>query len=311
MAQRSSLSLFLLLWILTIATALGSLAFFWETFFRVPPSFERPPEEQAVEDAVPDEETAERPTAGDVLARDGVLVIAHRGASHVAPENTLPAFRAGVEAGADFVELDYRHSEDDRLVVLHDKTLDRTTDAVATWGGRDFAVAQESLARLRALDAGAWFDARFAGARLPTLDEALQVIQPGSLTLIERKAGDAAALVTLLRREAVVDRVVVQAFDWDFLAELARLEPRCRLAALGSKELSPDRLERLSTIGVVAIGWSKRDVTAGLVSAAHGGGLEIWVYTVDDTARAQALVALGVDGIITNRPAEMRAALRR
>ncbi len=115
------------------------------------------------------------------------LVIAHRGHNKVAPENTLPAFAAALPLGVDFVELDYFHSADGVPIVFHDQTLDRCTDAYRKWRGKKIPLASKSLAELRTLDAGAWFDPKFAGTRIATLEEALDVIQPGSMTLIERK----------------------------------------------------------------------------------------------------------------------------
>lgn len=311
MTRRPRLPLLLLGGLLTGGLVLCVVAFAWGLWFSAPAFWTRGGEKSSLEDAVREDAPAAGPTAIALLARTGVLVIAHRGASSSAPENTLPAFRAGVESEADLVELDYRHSQDGHPVVLHDETLDRTSDAVARWSRTDIAVAGETLARLRTLDAGTWFDARFAGTRVPTLAEALDVILPGSIPLIERKAGDAAALVALLRRQDLVEQVVVQSFDWAFLAEVAQLEPGCVLAGLGSKPLSKERLDQLTSIGVRAIGWNKRDVSAALVTAAHERGLKVWVYTVDKVQRARALVAMGVDGIITNRPAEMRASLHQ
>lgn len=173
-----------------------------------------------------------------------VLVIAHRGDSKVAPENTLPAFASAVQVGVDFVELDYYHSADGALVVCHDKTLDRCTDACQKWGGKKIPLAARSLAELRSLDAGNWFDPKFAGTRIPTLEEAFDVIQPGSMTLIERKDGDAAACVKLLKRKQVVPRVAVQAFDWDYLADLHQLSPEVVLVRWATSSLRPRDLPR-------------------------------------------------------------------
>ena len=106
----------------------------------------------------------------------------------MAPENTLPAFERGVMSGADMVELDYHHTQDGVLVVLHDSTLDRTTDATNRWGGSKLKVADKTLAELKQLDAGKWFKHPQPGIALPTLSEALDVIQRGSVTLLNTKA---------------------------------------------------------------------------------------------------------------------------
>ncbi len=250
-----------------------------------------------------------RALARAVVAREGVLVIAHRGASAEAPENTLHAFRRGIDAGADLIELDYRHAKDGRPHVCHDATLDRTTDAVRHWGASKHAIAERTSGELRALDAGGWFHPTFRGATLPSLAEALRVIQDGGMALIERKTGDAQTLAKLLVDRGLVERVVVQAFDWRFLAACRKELPGLSLGALGSKELTPERLAQIGQTGAGVVGWNHEYVDARCVARVHGKGLKLWVYTVDDPARALALRALGVDGIITNRPAAIRKAL--
>ena len=123
------------------------------------------------------------------------MVIGHRGYCHLAPENTLPSFELALAAGADLVELDCRSSKDGVLVVIHDRELDRTTDARRRWKRRHTKVESVTAAEIQSLDAGSWFDHRFAGAKVPLLSEALETIQAGSVALIERKTGNAADLV--------------------------------------------------------------------------------------------------------------------
>jgi glycerophosphoryl diester phosphodiesterase len=156
---------------------------------------------------------------------------------------------------------------------------------------------------------------------LPTLGESIDVIQRGSVTLIERKAGDAAACVKLLNDRQLVNQVVVQAFDWDYLRDYHRLEPRQVLGALGppgtkngkkltdaEKALSPAWLDEIKGTGARAAVWNKQ-VDAAAVKAAHERGLKVWVYTINDLASAQQLFAAGVDGIITDNPAIIWKAL--
>ena len=192
------------------------------------------------------EKTAPR-SAAELVARSGILVIAHRGDSKVAPENTLPAFASAVKAGADLVELDYYHSADGVPVVCHDADLDRTTDATTLWGGTKLKLTAKNLSELKQLDAGSWFGKRFAGTRIPTLAEALDTIQAGSVTLVERKGGDPATCIELLNQKKMLEQVVVQSFDWDYLAECHRLAPKLALAALGNN--SRPRLESLGLDG--------------------------------------------------------------
>jgi glycerophosphoryl diester phosphodiesterase len=259
--------------------------------------------------------------AGQLLNAPRPLVIAHRGCSAIAPENTLPAFERALAAGADLVELDYHHSKDGALVVLHDYTLDRTTEATNRWGGKGLKIADRPLADLRELQAGLWFKPPHPGVSLPTLDEALDVIQRSGVTLIERKAGDAAACAKLLRARGLINHVVVQAFDWDYLRDFRRLEPNQILGALGppstrngkkvekmEKFLNPVWLDEIKSFGAQAVVWNKQ-VDAATVKAAHERGLKVWVYTINDEATARQLLVMGVDGIITDNPAIIWKAL--
>lgn len=243
------------------------------------------------------------------VAGTAPLIIAHRGDSHVAPENTLPAFESAVAAGADLVELDYLHSADGVPIVCHDSELDRTTNACRLWGGSKIRLDSKTAEELRQLDAGAWYNAKFTGTRLPLLSEALDTIQNGSMTLIERKQGDAATCVNLLSEKELLDQVVVQAFDWNFLKDCHELAPGLVLGALGSRELTDERLDQIAATGATVVGWQDRFSSAETIRAIHDRGWKAWVWTVDNPRRAVELVQAGADGIITNRPAEIRRAV--
>jgi glycerophosphoryl diester phosphodiesterase len=240
-----------------------------------------------------------------------VLVLAHRGDSRAAPENTLPAFAQALDLGVDLVELDYVHSADGVPVVFHDATLDRVTDSREVFAELDVAIASKILAELRRLDAGSWFDARFAGTRLATLEEVLRLISRSALTMIERKAGDAQTLVGLLHRLRLVEQVVVTAFDWPFLADCHALERGLVLGALGTKTITPGQLDQAAAAGAGVIGWDDVFVTAEHVGLVHARGLRAWVWTVDDPLRAEQLIAWGVDGLISNVPSKVQAVVRR
>lgn len=253
--------------------------------------------------------------AEKLLALNRRLVIAHRGYSHLAPENTLPAFRLAKAAGADLVELDYHHTKDGQLVVIHDATTDRTTDATNRWGGTKIRVDDKSLAELQSLDAGSWFNPPYPNTKLPTLSEALDEIQNGGVTLIERKAGAAAACVALLRERKLMNALIVQAFDWDYLSDFHQQAPEQVLGALGpprtkggktlteaEKKLTPAWVDEVKKCGARIVVWN-REVTKEAIAYAHKLGLKVWVYTIDDPAVATELLNLGVDGIITNNVA--------
>jgi glycerophosphoryl diester phosphodiesterase len=248
-------------------------------------------------------------TAAERVNAPGIRVIAHRGDSKAAPENTLPAFVSAVKAGSDLVELDYLHSSDGVPVVFHDDDLDRCTDACALWGGEKILLNTKTLAELRTLDAGKWFAEKFAGTRIPTLDESLDAIQAGSMTLIERKEGDPETCVKLLHKKNLQDRVVVQAFDWDYLEGCHKLDENLIIAALGHKEVTPEKLDDVARTGCRVVAWEDKYTNACTIKAIHDRGYKAWVWTVDDPKRVADLVAAKIDGIISNVPATTRAAI--
>lgn len=255
-----------------------------------------------------------REKAAALLASHRPLIIAHRGYSALAPENTLESFRLALGAGADLVELDYYHSRDGVPMVFHDSTLDRTSDAVRRWGEKKVSPSSRSADELASLDVGSWFHPRHAGLRLPRLSEALDLIQSNGVTLVERKGGDAATCVRLLAERNLLNEVVVQSFDWAYLRDYHQREPRQILGAIGppstrqgrklaeaDKTLDAAWVDEARATGARVVVWN-RQVTPAAVAAAHGQGLKVWVYTIDDPAVANQLLDLGVDGIITNNP---------
>jgi glycerophosphoryl diester phosphodiesterase len=229
------------------------------------------------------------------------LIVAHRGLPKSFPENTLPSFRAALEHRPDVVECDYRHSADGIPVVIHDDKLDRTTDAEAVLGQREMLIGAVNWDDLRRLDAGTWFNPKFAGTRLSSLEDTIDAVCPTAKLMIERKDGNATTLVELLQRRELFDRVVVQAFDWSFIADCHRLEPRITLGALGKGPLNAEACSRASQIGATIVGWKEADLTGDAISAAHNLGLQVWSWTVNDPARARELVAAGLNGLITDR----------
>ena len=264
--------------------------------------------------AMPHSLSAADRAAERLLNESRPLVIAHRGYSMLAPENTLPAFEMAVKAGADLVELDYHHSSDAQPIVIHDYDLDRTTDSDELGWPAKTRVDSKPAAELLKLDAGKWFSPHLTGIHVPSLTESLKVIQTGSVTLIERKAGDAKTCVELLRQHNLVNEVVVQAFDWNYLRDFHSREPLQILGALGplstvnGRKLEPEEkvlntawIDEIKKTGARVIGWN-RQVTPEAIEAAHASGLKVWVYTINDEALASKLLDMGVDGIITDNP---------
>jgi glycerophosphoryl diester phosphodiesterase len=239
----------------------------------------------------------------------GPLVVAHRGASEDAPENTVAALRAATALAADVVELDVRQTRDGAWVCMHDATLDRTTDAEKKHGRRDVRVDALTLAQVRELDAGTWKARRFAGEKVPTLAEALAAVGD-AIPMVERKAGDAAAFVAELRRQRAVERVIVQSFDHDWLEAVHRAEPKLLLAALGDEEPTKARLAAARRTGARIVHWSHRTLGVEAAAAVRADGMLLCAYTCDPDVLALGAAAIGCDLITTNRPGRLLA-LRR
>ncbi len=247
--------------------------------------------------------------AQQVVFQKSPIVIAHRGDSATHPENTLPAFRSAIEAKADMIELDYYHSRDGIPFTFHDSTLDRTTNITQKLGLAKVPAGSLTWNELKTLDAGLWKNKQFQGTKIPTLLESLDTIQQGSVTLIERKKGDAKTAVALLQKHKLVADVVVQAFDWDYLATCHKLCPDLILGALGGDEFAQSDISKIKLTGAQVVGWSYKDVTPEMIKLVHAQGWKLWVYTVNDPAEAAKLVTAGIDGIITDTPKQIRNAL--
>ena len=251
-----------------------------------------------------------------LLSSERPLVIGHRGYCKFAPENTLPSFQMAIEAGVDLVELDCRCSKDGVCMVIHDPELDRTTNARRLWKQKHIKVTARTALEMQILDAGSWFDHKFADARVPLLTEALDTIHPASIALIEQKAGNAADQVRLLRERHLINKVVVQSFDWKFLREFHQLAPEQVLGALGPpkvlasgrkparipfRRLNKAWLREAHKTGARIVVWNQQ-VSKGAVHIAHQQHLKVWVYTVNTQRRAKRLLNMKVDGLITDNP---------
>ncbi|WP_245534398.1 glycerophosphodiester phosphodiesterase [Xylanimonas cellulosilytica] len=229
-------------------------------------------------------------------------VIAHRGNSQVAPENTLAAFEAAWRADVDAVEVDVRLAADGEIVAVHDADVGATTDGSGT-------VGTMTLPELRALDAGSWFSPAFAGQRIPTLGEVLTFLtrRPGIDLLLELKdvwtPDDAARVTTAIRAAGLDDRVVVQSFHPQTVAALRDVAPGLRRGAL-IEQRHDGLLEICAELGVMTCNPSVELVLddGALVADLHAAGLQVMVWTADDVDQWEALTALGVDAIITDRP---------
>lgn len=231
-----------------------------------------------------------------------IYVSAHRGHSVVAPENTLSAFSAS-KGFADRVEFDVQVSKDGQLVVMHDGTVNRTTNGAGSVSSLNYA------GYIDGLDAGSWFSPAFAGEPVPTMRQSAErIFTDGMTPLIERKSGTAAAYVNELTQMGMLDDVVIIAFDWNFLAQVRALAPNVQLGALGSGTLNASVIANIVATGANFVNWGDGSgVNEANISLAHDAGMEFHVWTVNSTGRMQQLIDLGVDGITTDDPEALRA----
>lgn len=226
---------------------------------------------------------------------------AHRGAAADAPENTLPAFQLAFDQGADGIELDVQRSADGVLVVCHDETIDRTSDGSG-------AIAELTLAELRRHD---FSNGRtgFAQVPIPTLAEVLELVRGSNWVVnIELKnsivayAGMEAEIDALVQSMGLADQIWYSSFNHLSLARLAELGTPVRLGALYVEQLVRP-WEYVVGFGGSALHPMAASVDAELVCAAHGIGVRVHPWTVDEPEQLAALMAAGVDAVITNRPA--------
>jgi glycerophosphoryl diester phosphodiesterase len=239
------------------------------------------------------------------------LVIAHRGACDVAPENTLAAFEAAVQAGADGIELDVTRCASGEIVVIHDDTVDRTTNG----SGR---VAELPLGALRELDAGTWFDASFARQRIPLLSEVLDSV--GSrLRMINieikgmRFGGDGieAEIAELVRQRGLEQRVLISSFNPLALWRMRRAARglACALLYFSAAQTPVARWLVLNLLRPQAVHPQYKMVNGAYMAWARARKLCVNVWTVNEATHMRAMSELGVDGIITNHPGALRQLL--
>jgi glycerophosphoryl diester phosphodiesterase len=237
-----------------------------------------------------------------------VLAIAHRGASGYAPENTLAAFRRAVAQGVTFIETDLHLTRDVHFVAIHDDTVDRTTS------GRG-AVKEMTLAEIRKLDAGAWFASEFIGERVPILDEILDFSRKHDVVFyLELKSdgfwGGEHALISALRDSGEIQRMVIISFDPAILANLRKLEPLLMTGMLSDGHLA-NPFEQAQEIGARQLVLRGDLLTPNLLQEAHRRDIQVVCWTVNQPAHMRLLASAGVDGIMSDYPDRLLAALKK
>jgi len=232
-----------------------------------------------------------------------VLVVAHRGFSGAAPENTLAAFRKAIDAGSDMIELDIQLSKDGKIVVIHDETLERATNGQGK-------VVDHTLQELKKLDAGSRFGAEFSGERIPTLREVLDLVKGRVLVNIEIKnpAHGRYPITELadkglqaVKKARMLDRVIFSSFNPVSLEHIQQKEPQAWVALLFHRawnslpELTGGKAYEVLNLRNIHLSREK-------ISRVHKEGMKVNVYTVNTEEELEQFVKWGVDGIITNYP---------
>jgi len=241
-------------------------------------------------------------------SRDGQLflyphIIAHRGASGIAPENTLPSIARALELGVDEVEFDLWATKDGTVVACHDPTLDRTTNAA----GR---ISEHSWNEIRRLDGGAWFGAAWQGVAIPAVEEIFELVgnrawmnvhlkEPGKNGFIVSKVRDLSVMFN------VTDRVYITG-KRDVLLSAKNLAPELARCCLEGQENGRRQLENTLLLDCQRVQFSVNCCTDEDIRKARGHGLGVNYFFCDDPAEARHLVSVGVTGILTNHPEIIR-----
>lgn len=217
-----------------------------------------------------------------------ILRVGHRGAAGHAPENTIAAIRRGISLGVDFVELDVQRTRDGRLVVIHDKLVDRTTDGTGL-------VSELTWDELQSLNAG-------NGERIPCLEEALAAASGNAGAMLEVKAlGIGPAIHRMVRASAFSGPVIYASFLHGEILEIRKIDPLARTMAL--MECIPVSCAALARdANAVLVGLAIDFATAKFIAALHDADLEVWLYTVNDPRLIRCAIEFGADGVISDYP---------
>ncbi|MCO6011712.1 glycerophosphodiester phosphodiesterase [Actinoallomurus purpureus] len=246
-----------------------------------------------------------------------VADVGHRGASAYAPENTLASFRQAKTRHADYFELDVQQTKDHKLIVMHDATLDRTTNAEKVFPhGSPWRIRDYTLKQVKKLDAGSWFSAKYKGERVPTLGETLRAMDgKGLKLLLEIKnpslyPGMTARIASALRADPYwlrSGRLIVQSFESSSLKTFHKLLPSVPLGLLGTPTTG-----QLPAVAKYAryVNPKYTTVTSGYVKKVHQRHMKVFVWIVNDRSTMRRMIGYGVNGIITNRPDTLRSVIR-
>lgn len=229
-------------------------------------------------------------------------IIAHRGSSFMAPENTIASANLAWEQNADAVECDIYLTKDKKVMVMHDADTKSTT-------GENYKIADTNSDILRTLDAGSWKDARYKGGKIPFLDELIETVPAGKKLVIEIKCDRSVfpELTQVVKKSGKKKQLVFIAFDWETIVEAKKIFPKNECYWLcSSQSLVVQKLPEVKRNRLDGINLSYKIVDDQLMAKTKQAGIKVLSWTIDDPEEARRLVDLGVSAITTNKPDLMR-----
>lgn len=239
----------------------------------------------------------------DFVEQNSFIICAHRGASGIAPENTVAAVKLALESGAPMIEIDVQYTRDHQMVVFHDDTIERTTNG-------EGAINQKSYEEIQGLDAGAWFSPSFAGERIPKLVDVLELIRGRAYVNLEIKPRpdtqeaqqETLELIELLSSLAMLDTCLFSSFDHRAIRYVRERMPDLPMLALNvpGDPRSPEQV--IAECGADVFGCSVEELNPEMMTLCHQRGIPVAVYTVNTPEELNYVVSMGVRGIVTNMP---------
>ena len=227
-------------------------------------------------------------------------IIAHRGASYLAPENTLAAANLAWELNADAVEVDIYLTKDNRVVAIHDKTTKRTCA-----GKKNMKVAETPSVVLRELDAGVWKDEKYKGEKIPFLSEIIETVPPQKTLVVEIKCGSEVLphLKRVVEKSGKQEQIIFIAFGWDTILDTKKVFPENNCYWLSSVKIGlKNKMKQAAENGLEGVNLNHKIIDEDVMSMAAENNLEVLTWTVNDPEEAKRLAELGVKGITTDRP---------
>ncbi|KNF09491.1 glycerophosphoryl diester phosphodiesterase [Gottschalkia purinilytica] len=229
------------------------------------------------------------------------LIIAHRGASAYAPENTISSFKKAIEMKSDGIELDVQMTKDNEIVVCHDEMLNRTTNGVGY-------IKDLTLKEIKALDAGSWYNEKYKGEKIPTLEEVFEIVKDKNILInIELKNifihydGLEEKVVDLIQKKELTDNVIISSFNYPSLIEIKKINRKIKVAPLYMFKFD-DLLVHAKRINSSGISMISMLIDDKFINDCKDNGFNTYFFTINDRCEMMRVLKKGVSGILTDYP---------